>query len=257
MSKIAMSKIEQNHAIQRLYKARLSRATRPYLARGAGVDRCQQCMLVRHYCICAHRTAHKTHAAFMLLMYDDEVLKPSNTGRLIADCIADTYAFIWSRTEPDPEMLALLSHPDYQPFVVFPSQYTTPERVVSAPTVSVSGKRPLLIIIDGTWREAKKIFRKSPWLDRFPVLSIQPQALSRYQVRDAHGENQLATAEVAAEALIANQEQMAAAYLNQWFDVFSERYMAGKRQKALPERDALSLLLHRQDQCDTHENADG
>ncbi len=76
-------------------------------------------------------------------------------------------------------------------------------------------------------------------------------------MRDAHGENQLATAEVAAEALIANQEQMAAAYLNQWFDVFSERYMAGKRQKALPERDALSLLLHRQDQCDTHENADG
>ncbi len=64
-------------------------------------------------------------------------------------------------------MLALLSHPDYQPFVVFPSQYTTPERVVSVPTVGVSGKRPLLIIIDGTWREAKKIFRKSPWLDRF------------------------------------------------------------------------------------------
>ncbi|SIN85198.1 tRNA-uridine aminocarboxypropyltransferase [Salinivibrio sp. ES.052] len=241
-----MPEPEQSHAIQRLYKTRLARATRPYLARGAGVDRCQYCMLVRHYCVCAHRAARQTQAAFILLMYDDEVLKPSNTGRLIADCVEDTHAFIWSRTAPDPEMLAMLSHPDFQPYVVFPAQYAASERVVNVPNNPPSGKRPLFIIIDGTWREAKKIFRKSPWLDHLPVLSIQAQAFSRYQVRDAHGENQLATAEVAAETLVANQEPEVAEYLNQWFDVFRERYLAGKRQKTLPDRDALAVFITHQ-----------
>ncbi|OOE75826.1 tRNA-uridine aminocarboxypropyltransferase [Salinivibrio sp. ML290] len=231
------------HAIHALYSARLARATRPYLARGAGVDRCPSCMLVRHFCVCEYRAACQTHAAFMLLMYDDEVLKPSNTGRLIADCVADTYAFIWSRTQPDPDMLALLSRSAFQPYVVFPAQYTTPTRMTAPARIHDSAKRPLFIIIDGTWREAKKIFRKSPWLDHFPVLSIEPQALSRYRVRDAHGENQLATAEVAAEVLAVNQEHKAADYLNQWFDVFRERYLAGKRQKHLAEDNALTRFL--------------
>lgn len=243
-----MSDATPSHAIHRLYERRLARATRPYLARGAGVQRCTQCMLVRHYCVCEYRRQCETNAAFMLIMYDDEVLKPSNTGRLIADCIPDTSAYIWSRTEPDPEMLTRLANPAYQPYIVFPAQYAEPSRVVSSPKPHPSGKRPLFVIIDGTWREAKKIFRKSPWLDRFPVLSIQPEALSRYQVRDAHGENQLATAEVAAHVLENAGDRRAAVHLSQWFDVFRERYIAGKRQKTLPEGDALTQFMAMRDQ---------
>ena len=73
------------HAVQRLYQERMQRVTRPYLARGANVERCKLCMINAHLCICAHRPSIQSEAAFMLVMYDDEVLKPSNTGRLIAD----------------------------------------------------------------------------------------------------------------------------------------------------------------------------
>ena len=40
-------------------------------------------------------------------MADIEPLKPSNTGWLIADVVADTAAFGWPRTEVDPALLAL------------------------------------------------------------------------------------------------------------------------------------------------------
>jgi hypothetical protein len=62
---------------------------------------------------------------------DIEPLKPSNTGWLIADVVADTFAFGWARTEVDPALLALLADPQWQPYVVFPGEFVAPERVVT------------------------------------------------------------------------------------------------------------------------------
>ncbi|MBO2029052.1 DTW domain-containing protein [Klebsiella pneumoniae] len=64
----------------------------------------------------------------LLVMFDTEPMKPSNTGRLIADILPDTEAFQWSRTEPPQALLDLVAHPDYQPMVVFPASYAGPDR---------------------------------------------------------------------------------------------------------------------------------
>ena len=88
----------QQHTVHRLYHYRKSISTRPYLARGMRVTRCQMCLLQTPYCMCPFRRQLNTRASFLLLMYDDEVLKPSNSGRLIADLVPDTYAYLWSRT---------------------------------------------------------------------------------------------------------------------------------------------------------------
>ena len=89
-------------------------------------------------------------------MYDDEILKPSNTGRLIADIVLDTFAYIWSRTEPNSDMLALLSDPQWQPVVIFPEEYSQPERVISRHHNPLSNKKPLFVLLDGSWAQAKK-----------------------------------------------------------------------------------------------------
>ena len=93
------------HAVHKLYDYRLSQSTRPFLARGGSIHRCKHCMLLPYLCICSIKKTVTTQSAFLLLMYDDEILKPSNTGRLIADLIPDTYAYIWSRTAPIKDML--------------------------------------------------------------------------------------------------------------------------------------------------------
>ena len=33
-------------------------------------------------------------------------------------------------------------------------------------------RRPLFVVLDATWAEARKMFHKSTYLDRFPVLGI-------------------------------------------------------------------------------------
>ncbi len=216
------------HAVHRLYQKRLAQATRPFNARGGSVKRCQACLLPEPQCTCSERPVLKTDAAFLLCMYDDEVLKPSNTGRLIADLVPDTHAWIWSRTGDNSEMKALIANPDYQPYLVFPASYAEPERqVVNIPDTA---KTPLFILLDGSWREARRMFRKSPWMAHLPMLSIDPEILSRYQIRKSANANQLATAEVAARLLEVMGEPDNAALLDCWFDLFTERYQLGAHQ---------------------------
>lgn len=232
------------HAVQRLFLERLSRSTRPYLARGHQIDRCPDCRLAKSYCQCHLRRQLLSDCAFCLLMYDAEVLKPSNSARLIADLIDDTSAFLWSRTTPPEALLSLLADPSYQPIVIFPRQNALATQPLAHPhDLQQLDKKPLFILLDGTWREAHKMYRKSPWLHAFPLLSFDlDEPPSRYSLRKGALGFQLATAEVAALALDALGEGKNAKALLCWFDVFCEASLQVTTKVSLIERQPLAAL---------------
>ena len=228
------------HAVAQLRTARLARSTRPFLARG-GVkgERCEGCRLRPSHCMCALRPQLATHAGVCLLMHDAEPLKPSNTGWLIADVVQDTYAFGWSRTEVNTSLLALLRDPQWQPYVVFPGEYVQPpERVVTCLDAESSdpvagAKRPLFVLLDATWSEARKMFRKSPYLDEFPVLSLQPDQISHYQLRRTNRDDHFCTSEVAALCLQLSRnpsDVRAGHVLGHYLAVYTHHYLRAKQQ---------------------------
>ncbi|MDG9784761.1 tRNA-uridine aminocarboxypropyltransferase [Metapseudomonas otitidis] len=219
------------HAVFRLRAECLARATRPFVARGSRAPRCPRCRVIPAYCFCDQRPQVPANAGMCLFMYYSEPLKPSNTGWLIADVVADTAAFEWSRIALDPAAEALLNDPQWQPYVVFPGEYAEPERVVEEVAVEPD-KRPLFILLDATWTEARKMFRKSPYLDRFPVLSLRPEQISRYRLRRSKRDEHLCTAEVAALCLELGGDSQAAGALDAYLDLFTERYLGAKH--ALP-----------------------
>ena len=254
------------HAVNRLHQFRKSLSTTTYKARGQRVKRCDLCRLAKEFCICSiapKKNSVTTKAGFLLLMYDTEVLKPSNTGKLIADLIPDTFAFLWSRTTKNDELLAILEDKKWQPFVVFPKEYADDHRQVYTHKVPCDdGRRPLFIMLDGSWREAKKMFRKSPYLDKFPLISFDPKHFltgddfisttllserknspvgegSRYTVRKTELEHQFSTAEVAARVLEMSGEKGNAHLLDLWFDVFNYQYQKSVCQRNKGNVDAL------------------
>ena len=235
------------HAVSRLRAARLARSSKPFLARGGPRgDRCAGCRLVPSHCLCALRPAVPTRAGVCLLMADIEPLKPSNTGWLVADVVADTFAFGWARTEVDPALLALLADPQWQPVVVFPGEFVAPERVVTAlPTHDGPVRRPLFVLLDATWPEARKMFRKSPYLDGLPVLSLQPDQRSGYKLRRSRRGDHFCTSEVAALCLALAGEPLAAQTLDAYLDVFTSHYLQAKNQLPVDLDDAAHRLLAR------------
>jgi DTW domain-containing protein YfiP len=253
------------HAVSRLRTARLARSAKPFLARGGPRgERCPGCRLVPSHCLCALRPVVPSHAGVCLIMGDIEALKPSNTGWLIADVLPDTFAFGWARTEVDPALLALLTDPQWQPYVVFPGEFVDPARVVtqliersdprsggawgrpqfpagppqgelapsggSDPRSGGAWGRPLFVLLDATWPEARKMFRKSPYLNHLPVLSLQSEQISRYKLRRSRRDDHFCTSEVAALCLDLAGEPLAAQTLEAYLDVFTHHYLQAKNQ---------------------------
>jgi hypothetical protein len=185
-------------------------------------------------------------------MADIEPLKPSNTGWLIADVVADTWAFGWARTEVDPALLAMLADPQWQPYLVFPGEFVAAERVVTEMLPidaqhGNKGKRPLFVLLDATWPEARKMFRKSPYLDHLPVLSLQSEQLSNYRLRRSRrpiqGQSHFCTSEVAALCMELAGETHAAQTLEAYLDVFTNHYLNAKQQLPVDMEDAAHQRL--------------
>jgi DTW domain-containing protein YfiP len=237
------------HAVSRLRTTRLARASKPFLARGGPRNaRCAGCRLIPSHCMCALRPAVPTRAGVCLVMADIEPLKPSNTGWLIADVVADTFAFGWARTEVDPALLALLADPQWQPYLVFPGEFVAAERVVTdvLPADVAAGtanRRPLFVLLDATWPEARKMFRKSPYLNHLPVLSLQSEQLSRYKLRRSQRDEHFCTSEVAALCLELAGETLVAQTLEAYLDVFTNHYLQAKQQLPVNLEDAAHLRL--------------
>jgi len=236
--------IPSEHAVNQLRRQLKAASTRPFKARGSFMQRCPACLLAPHACLCGWQPALQTRVGFCLIMHSLEPLKPTNTGRLIAETVADTFAFVWSRTETDPALLNLLADPAWQPMVVFPAEYASTEQQVLTAVPITPGRRPLLIVLDATWTQARKMFRKSPWLAGLPVLSLHPEQLSRYRLRRSAREEHLCTVEVAAACIGLAGEQQAAGLLGDYFDIFTDAYLASKLRipvdLSLPARQRLA-----------------
>ena len=231
-----------SHAVSRLRTARLALRDKPFQARGSREARCPGCRLIASHCLCALRPRVPTQAGVCLIMYDTEPLKPSNTGWLIADVVADTAAFVWSRTFVDPALLAMLADPQWQPVLVFPGEFVPAGRVVTEVRPG-EGKRPLFVLLDATWPEARKMFRKSPYLDHLPVLSLQPGQLSTYRLRRTTRDDHFCTSEVAALCLALAGEPHAAEALAAYLDVFTSHYLNAKQHFPVDLEDAAHQRL--------------
>jgi len=57
-----------------------------------------------------------------------------------------------------------------------------------------------LILLDGTWRQSRRLLSANPWLAALPRLSL-PKQPSRYAIRRAHRPVQLSTLEAGLHAL--------------------------------------------------------
>ncbi|MCL6271065.1 DTW domain-containing protein [Sansalvadorimonas sp. 2012CJ34-2] len=203
-------------------------------------------------CICELTPELDTEASFWLLMHHNEQYKPTNTGRLLLSAIKGGGRTIWQRKEPDFRLLHLLARKDRYPILVFPEPLAVNNSVASpAETAAQSrhGRKPVFLLLDATWQQARKMYNHSPYLYNLPVLGINPERPSRYQLRRSQKESHLCTAEVGAECLAWLGENSAANVMHDYFDVFNERYQAARNNQIITESDAMVRLRQYRAEC--------
>jgi DTW domain-containing protein YfiP len=231
------------NAFQDIYRQRIQESTKAFLARGILVKRCEHCLLSERWCICPWLRPYETKNNeqldfdFVLIMHRDEILKPTNTGRLITEVFPrNCFIFEWSRLAPNSQLLDLVQDPRRLCAILFPTaklrksieiqRFNLGTKVLESPPVQ--RLRPTFILLDGTWRQAARMFNLSQWLYQVPSLTLDNIPNGRYAVRKAISNDRLSTAEAAA-VLMENCGQLDAAnHLQHVFNVFNDHYKAAR-----------------------------
>ena len=166
------------------------------------------------------------------------ILFPTPENRAMLAALRDLPRHKGIDAAADAAVAMITADPQWQAYVVFPGEFVAPERVVSQ-VLPHDTRRPLFILLDGTWAEARKMLHKSPYLKQLPVLSLNSEQMSRYTLRRSKNEAHFCTAEVGAMCLELAHDTRAANTLNAYLDVYTEHYLKAKHQQAVDLDDAV------------------
>lgn len=189
-------------------------------------DSCDQCGLPVVNCICNKGAKVCTLAKFWILSSEREFSRPSNTARLLKLINPEsTEIFLWERTRRPEQLYNNLCNGKFNVFLLFPAE--NEELAKRRVSFKSNVKAPAFILLDGTWQEARKIFRKSDYLQDLPLVSLEADYVSRYDLRRGAGEGNLCTIEAAIEILKINEEFGSSQSIEGYFKLFLKSYKAG------------------------------
>ena len=160
--------------------------------------RCPVCRLTPLLCVCATLPTIDLPVRVLLIQHHKERDKQSNTGRLAHRMLANSeLVYFGSRDTPFDE--ELLRQPETDYFVLHP----LPGAVPLAPggLDPAPGRRATLVVLDGTWRQARRMTSRVPGIAGLPFVTLPDDGRTPYQPRRAPAPGHYSTIDAIANAL--------------------------------------------------------
>ena len=128
-------------------------------------DNCNTCGLPVITCICNSISKVETKSKFIILSSEREIYRNTNTASLLKLINSEsTEIVIWRRGENSQEILHYINNDIYKVYLIFP--IVNEEMEIRRIKYIIDEHIPVFIIVDGTWKEAWKIIRKSDYLKK-------------------------------------------------------------------------------------------
>ena len=157
---------------------------------------CTECDFLKSRCLCDTLKVIPNNVHLIVLQHPSETKHPLNTVRIMKKSFKEMTVMIGEDFSADLRLNTLLSEPNNSCALLYPGE----EAVVLSSTESHK-KITHLILLDGTWRKAKKIFMLSQNLHTLPSIKLALETTSDYRIRKAPSDQSLSTLEAAASAL--------------------------------------------------------
>lgn len=170
---------------------------------------CPRCCLDPRDCLCAAVPSVATRTRFLILRHAIEAKRRTNSGRIAALAL------------PNSEVIEPKRDLAFPPgtWLLYPGGQAPP-----------AGLPEALVVLDGSWREARRMFIRTPALQRLPRLSLPPPAKAPARLRRSASPGNMATLEAIARAVGILEGDEAARPLHALFEEFVRRSTAGARR---------------------------
>lgn len=157
---------------------------------------CTECDFLKTRCLCDTLKIIPNNIHLIVLQHPSETKHPLNTARIMKKSFKEMTILIGEDFSNDLRLNNLLSEPNNSCALLYPG--------VDAIVLNSSEARKKithLILLDGTWRKAKKIFLLSKNLHALPSIKLATTETTDYRIRKAPNDQSLSTLEAATAAL--------------------------------------------------------
>ena len=157
-------------------------------------------------CICEAVPSVVTRTRIVIVRHARELVKPSGTARIAALALPGAEIIEYRDEQGDTPawVRALHPHPER---VLGPDAVAERLRALPVPHLLFPTGRtsmvapPTLVILDGTWRQARQMFRRIPGVPALPTVSLDSTATSVARLRNAFRAEERSTLEAIADAI--------------------------------------------------------
>jgi tRNA-uridine aminocarboxypropyltransferase len=156
---------------------------------------CWECRRPLRVCYCAAVQPLETRTRVVILQHPRESEVPINTARIAALVLSNSSLHVGLEFGRDADLGATLSDPAAPALLLYPSD-DAKDLALEAPSGPAT-----LVVIDGTWWQASKLFKLNPFLQELPRYGLAPSAASRYRIRREPAAHCLSTIEALEAAL--------------------------------------------------------
>jgi DTW domain-containing protein YfiP len=189
-----------------------------------GGGRCPRCALHQSACACGLFCRLPVSTRFLVVRHAREAHKSSNTARWAALLVPNCELLGWS-ARPDVRQLGDIGRPG--DWLLFPQ-----ESAVPGPTLPL-GAPERVVVLDGTWRQVRRMLRALPSLQGLPRLQVPPRP-SRVGLRRGPSPLHLSTLEAICSAIGLLEGEALAATLDGYHRELVSRALRA-RGRRLPE----------------------
>ena len=162
--------------------------------------RCARCRMPGMQCWCAHVHPVRCKTRFLILQHDHEARRTVSTGRMALLSVPGTVLRVGLDFSGDTIVNAMLQDPKYCPLLLSPGEGAQDLASVAS-TLRSHAEDILLVILDGTWAQARRMRRLSRNLHALPRVVFTPRAVSEFAVRRQPAAHCASTLETIAESL--------------------------------------------------------
>ena len=174
------------------------------------MTKCPRCLLQQRVCLCSEVPAIATRTRIVIVRHHLERHRSSNSGRL-AHLALPNSEIIDHGGSGGPAALTNLDGA----WLLFPEGEPVH-------TVPVPPPRQL-IVLDATWSQARRMYRKLDVLRGLPLLRLPDEEMPRARLRESPGPGRVSTIEAIARALRLLEGDAPASALEQLFAVAVRR----------------------------------
>lgn len=163
---------------------------------------CEQCGKAKKACICRWIQVLDAKTELWILQHPSEVKRAIGTARILTLSLPNARLWVGEDFSEHPELNMLLAQPERDVYLVYPGESAVPmSQLADAP--QPDNRRRTLILLDGTWKKAYKIWQLSKNLQGLPAVSLDNVEQGNYRIRKSPKAQGVSTVEAGYLALTA------------------------------------------------------